>query len=468
MKRISVLQRILLLSICGVFLVSCSGKVQTSEIKLSSKQGEFMSMHEIATTDSFKQIFQFEEDRLHYVDFEMLNPFSLDAEETRSQMIYITAYQLSDKVKKQQEFDLKLRSLKFAELAPQSDPEIQTRFPIAIIDQTFLHAWKDALGENQLWLSDADFKENKLLASFTGDNPYVDTIITRVNEHVEFSEGYLAYIDHEDIVVKEVLKGYNLRLPGAAKELFIPASPIEWKILLRLKVLDNRVLLFVSLNTENTRVYAFDKMLQDTPLSTEFSEKNYRFASSDKEDILLLFDSYSKKIQMISMEDMSKHSIDLAELGIPQTHFAISEIVASKNKQGWLVCLYPTDFFQGYLDSYFQFHLNEKWSVSQIHQCIWKENKDFKHYDACYRPIEKEILFVSRNHATQQWALVSFPMDGSSDSSALKVQNLPLTMESSDRLRLYSPSSSVFLQLSTELPGFKRKTALWMFAPEDR
>jgi hypothetical protein len=468
MKWKASFQRIVVLCVSGVFLVSCSGKMQTSELQLSSMHDEFMGMHEIAGTDSFKQIFQFEEDRLHYVDFDMINPFSLDAEEAKSQRIYITAYQLSDKVKKQQEFDLSLRSLKFAELAPQSDPEIQTRFPIAIIDQTFLHAWKDASGENKLWLSDADFKENKLLASFTGDNPYVDTIITRVNEHVEYSEGYLAYIDHEDIVVKEVLKEYTLRLPGAAKDLFVPDSPIDWKILLRLKVLENRVLLFVSLNTGGTRVYAFDKMLQDAPLSTEFSEKNYRFASSDKEDILLLFDSYSNKIQMISMNDMSKHSIDLAELGVPQSHFAISELFASKSKQGWLVCLYPTDFFHGYIDSFFQFHLNEKGRASQVNRCVWSENKNFKHYSASLRTDEKEVLFISRNHSTQKWALVSFPMDASSDSSTIKVQDLPLTLESSDQLRLYSYASSVFLQISSELPGFKRKTTFWLLESEGR
>jgi hypothetical protein len=263
-------------------------------------------------------------------------------------------------------------------------------------------------------------------------------------------------------VVKEVLKEYTLRLPGAAKDLFVPDSPIDWKILLRLKVLENRVLLFVSLNTGGTRVYAFDKMLQDAPLSTEFSEKNYRFASSDKEDILLLFDSYSNKIQMISMNDMNKHSIDLAELGVPQSHFAISELFASKSKQGWLVCLYPTDFFDGYLDSFFQFHLNEKGRASQVNRCVWSENKNFKHYNASLRTDEKEVLFISRNHSTQKWALVSFPMDASSDSSTIKVQDLPLTLESSDQLRLYSYASSVFLQISSELPGFKRKTAFWL------
>ena len=255
----------------------------------------------------------------------------------------------------------------------------------------------------------------------------------------------------------------TLRLPGAAKDLFVPDSPIEWKILLRLKVLDNRVLLFVSLNTGDTRVYTFDKMLQDAHLSTEFSEKYYRFASSDKEDILLLFDSYSEKIQMISMNDMSKHSIDLAELGVPQSHFAISELFASKSKQGWLVCLYPTDFFHGYLDSFFQFQLNEEWRVSKINRCIWSENKGFTHYGASFRTDEKEVLFISRNHSAQKLALVSFPMDGSSDSSAIKVQDLPLTLESSHQPRLYSYASSVFLQVSSELPGFKRKTALWLF-----
>jgi hypothetical protein len=168
MKWKASFKRIVVLCVSGVFLASCSGKAQTSELQLSSMQDEFMGMHEIAGTDSFKQIFQFEEDRLHFVDFEMLNPFSLDAEEAKSQRIYITAYQLSEKVKKQQKFDLSLRSLKFAELAPQSDPEIQTRFPIAIIDQTFLHAWKDASGENKLWLSDADFKENNCLHHLQG------------------------------------------------------------------------------------------------------------------------------------------------------------------------------------------------------------------------------------------------------------------------------------------------------------